>query len=633
MDPVLLISLGTSPAIAPEAFLIPDVEFSAVHILTSEAPCVDIVRKYFPKHAPQCDLTVSRVNGFTDLKTEKDHFHFEEVLARWVLLRAPERSHRWICVGGGFKTMSNAMQKIASVLGAAQVFHVIAEGSPLPSTVDEVLEAERQKRIHWIRLGSESGWPQLRDASCREFPLSHLTSRCSDEFLVDAPDSAFSDQLKAIVKRSHHIADQWVRISELPFVELATWSPSDLQWLESKVDPEADRQWIARIPKVELHCHLGGFATDGTALESIRSEAINPQRLRPVVPVDVPSDWPIPAKAIGLEPYRKLGDNNGSTLLKDSGCLKAQCRNLYAHLLQERVVYAEIRCSPANYAEADGDSEATMDSGRNRSPWKVLQTIRDTFNECILKARDSMEPIPCHVNLILIGTRQDKGDFRPNIARHLALAVTAAEHWNNPKGCCVVGVDLAGYENVETRAHYFREEFQAIHRCGLALTVHAGENDDSEAIWRAVFDLNARRIGHGLTLKQSPDLLRSISDRGVGIEMCPYANLQIKGFALEHAGEADARAGSSAKYPLKQYLNEGVRVTVNTDNIGISAASLTDNLLLAGRLCPELTRMDVLRLQRNAIDTAFASVLQRAELLTQVSRNIPLPSAQGPGFH
>src|SRR5690606_34186178 len=107
---------------------------------------------------------------------------------------------------------------------------------------------------------------------------------------------------------------------------------------------------------------------------------------------------------------------------------------------------------------------------------------------------------------------------------------TAAQHWEKLSQCRVVGVDLAGFENEETRAHYYRDEFTAAHRCGLAVTVHAGENDDAEAIWRAVYDLSARRLGHALELLSAPDLLRSIAERGVTVEMCPYANYQIKGY-------------------------------------------------------------------------------------------------------
>ena len=32
--------------------------------------------------------------------------------------------------------------------------------------------------------------------------------------------------------------------------------------------------WVARLPKVELHSHLGGFATSGESLEQVRAAAL-----------------------------------------------------------------------------------------------------------------------------------------------------------------------------------------------------------------------------------------------------------------------------------------------------------------------------------------------------------------------
>jgi adenosine deaminase len=201
-------------------------------------------------------------------------------------------------------------------------------------------------------------------------------------------------------------------------------------------------------------------------------------------------------------------------------------------------------------------------------------------------------------------------------------------------------VDLAGFEDISTRAHYFREDFLAVHRCGLALTVHAGENDDAEGIWSAVFDLNARRLGHALSLRESPDLLRSVADRRIGIEMCPYANFQIKGFAMDESFVTQASGTHAttvpssqrldattvpssqrldATYPLLAYLRAGVSVTVNTDNIGISAASLTENFLLLPRLCPGIRRLDVLQLLRNAIDQSFLDTAAKNHLLAEMN--------------
>ena len=94
--------------------------------------------------------------------------------------------------------------------------------------------------------------------------------------------------------------------------------------------------------------------------------------------------------------------------------------------------------------------------------------------------------------------------------------------------------------------------------------------------------------------------------------MCPYANLQIKGFLLD-AEEVDKNT-----YPLLAYLNAGIPVTVNTDNIGISAASLTENFLLLSRLCPGVTRLQILQLLRNALDPSFLSSSEKSSLLAKM---------------
>ena len=79
----------------------------------------------------------------------------------------------------------------------------------------------------------------------------------------------------------------------------------------------------------------------------------------------------------------------------------------------------------------------------------------------------------------------------------------------------------------------------------------------------------------------------------------------------------------TAKYPLHEYLEAGVRVTVNTDNLGISAATLSDNLLLLARLCPGLTRRDLIQLQRNALEAAFVGSAHRSSLLREASPKPP----------
>jgi len=185
--PTLLISLGTSQAIVPEAFLFPDVRFESVHVLTTENPSVDLVREFFRLHAPDCRLTITRVAGFKDFTSEDDHFHFEEVLHRWILGSGSRPNDRSFCLSGGFKTMSAAVQKAAAVHGAAQVFHVLADSTfpdasgrmQPPGTLKEILAARDAGQLHFIRLGPESGWPQLAQASAIAFKNACTRSKPS----------------------------------------------------------------------------------------------------------------------------------------------------------------------------------------------------------------------------------------------------------------------------------------------------------------------------------------------------------------------------------------------------------------------------------------------------------------------
>ncbi len=599
--PTLLCSVGISWAVVPEAmFLLGEEGFEEVHVLTTSSPRVTSGVEHlltYLRQRPVRRFSICRVAGFAELEDERDHERFEEVLYRWILELAPDPRDRYVCLAGGYKTISAAMQKAAAVWGAAEVFHVLCKPSFGPDrnreaqTVAEVEEAFRTGTLRFVRLGPESGWPQLAGLHASDYPLQWRGEGPVRE--ASAPEQRLRERVREVVERGRRIAGAWERLSELPFPSLATLSRAQLAWLQEPLDPAADAAWLRTLPKVELHCHLGGFATSGELLAQVRAAAANPEQLPPLAEPTLPPGWPLPAAPVGLDTYMRLGDATGSRLLRDPGCLRQHCELLYQALLADQVAYAEIRCSPANYATP------------GRSAWTVLAEIREAFQRC-------MDATPaerrCHVNLILIATRQEGGD-RSRIARHLALAIAAAEHWT--EGCRVVGVDLAGFEHRDTRAALFATDFEPAHRVGLAVTVHAGENDDVEGIWQAVFKLSARRLGHALHLAHSPDLLRAVAERGIGVEMCPYANLQIRGYSL------DGAAGEP--YPLLDYLAAGVPVTVNTDNLGISAATLSDNLLLAARLCPGLRRVDVLRLQANAAQVAFLSPAERKRLLARLA--------------
>ncbi len=153
----------------------------------------------------------------------------------------------------------------------------------------------------------------------------------------------------------------------------------------------------------------------------------------------------------------------------------------------------------------------------------------------------------------------------------------------------------------------------------MHITIHAGENVDVKSIWEAVYHLNAERIGHGLTLMENPELMKRFIDKNIAVEMCPSSNFQIVGYRDNYLPQTQAQK----IYPLKAYLNEGIKVTVNTDNPGISRTNLTQELHRAARLTPDgLCLWDVLKIVRNGFKASFVDRIDRNRMLRKAERKV-----------
>ena len=140
------------------------------------------------------------------------------------------------------------------------------------------------------------------------------------------------------------------------------------------------------------------------------------------------------------------------------------------------------------------------------------------------------------------------------------------------------------------------------------ITIHAGENQEVENIWEAVYHLNADRIGHGLTLGNNPKLMQRFRDKNIFLEMCPSSNEQIVGFNND--------------YPLKEYLENGVKVTINTDNIGISRTNFSNEYIKASKMTGGLSIWAVLQTVRNSFKGAFLNYGTKQKLILKAEEEI-----------
>ena len=278
-------------------------------------------------------------------------------------------------------------------------------------------------------------------------------------------------------------------------------------------------------------------------------------------------------KAIGIEHYERLGDLQGSGLLQSKASIRKACHILADKCREHNVKYIEVRCSPINYTRGELCAE------------DVVKIMMDEFT----KVRHT------YFNLLFIASRHSK---LSSIYRHIELAEELLEKEPDFRNF-FAGFDLAGAEGSRSPKE-LREAFLPLMEKCIQLTIHAGETEDVTNIWEAVYHLNADRIGHGLKLTENTDLIEKFKSRKIGIEMCPSSNDQIVGF--------------DKNYPLKEYLESGLHVTVNTDNPGISLTDFSREYIKASELSKEkLSKWDILLLIRNSFRAAFLpfSIKQR----------------------
>ena len=99
---------------------------------------------------------------------------------------------------------------------------------------------------------------------------------------------------------------------------------------------------------------------------------------------------------------------------------------------------------------------------------------------------------------------------------------------------------------------------------------------------------------------------RKVKEKGIGIEMCPISNLQTKAVK------------GTEEYPIREFLNAGLLVTVNTDNRTVSGTSMTKELDFIQKTYG-ISDEEILLLLRNAVETSFTDDDMKRRLYRQLN--------------
>lgn len=130
----------------------------------------------------------------------------------------------------------------------------------------------------------------------------------------------------------------------------------------------------------------------------------------------------------------------------------------------------------------------------------------------------------------------------------------------------VVALGLGGPE-VGHPPEKFIEAFDRARAAGLPSVPHAGETAGPESIWGALNALHADRIGHGVRCLEDPALVDTLRSRQIPLEVCPTSNVCLK------------VVPNLASHPLPRLLQEGLYVTLNSDDPPMFNTTLTQEYL------------------------------------------------------
>ncbi len=169
----------------------------------------------------------------------------------------------------------------------------------------------------------------------------------------------------------------------------------------------------------------------------------------------------------------------------------------------------------------------------------------------------------------------------------------------------IVGIGIGGDER-RMAAEPFRDLYAKARDSGLHLTAHAGETVGPEGIWSAL-NIGAERIGHALSAGQDQELLDVLSQRQIPLELCITSNLRT------------GCCPQAEEHPVRDYFENGLMVTLNSDDPALFGSSLADEYLLAHQRF-QLTLEHLRELAGNSIEASFLPPGRKLALLRKVEQ-------------
>ena len=323
---------------------------------------------------------------------------------------------------------------------------------------------------------------------------------------------------------------------------------------------------------IDLHLHLDGSVPFATVKKLMREH-----RLSPLTDDLLRQNLSVDSSCKSLDQFlEKFALPN--KLMQTSHDLQTSVYDLLTELKSQGLVYAEIRFSPQLHTKKELTQETAIEA--------AIAGL-DRFLTDQVKEPNQPE---LHAGLILCLMR-----FKDNQTENMETVKLAKKFLHRG----VVGLDLAGSEGSFPNIDY-KPFFDRATQLSIPFTIHAGEAAGPDSI-RQALAMGTKRIGHGIHCTDDPQLMKELIDNQIVLECCATSNMNTKAF-----DQIDS-------YPIKNLLHQGMKVTLNSDDMTVSNTNLPREYHLLEEKT-NLTPKEETTLYLNAVDAAFTSPDEKIRL-------------------
>jgi adenine deaminase len=159
----------------------------------------------------------------------------------------------------------------------------------------------------------------------------------------------------------------------------------------------------------------------------------------------------------------------------------------------------------------------------------------------------------------------------------------------------------------------FQQVFDKARAEGFLTVAHAGEEGPPEYIWEAIDLLKVSRIDHGVSCSQDSQLVKYLAEKQIPLTVCPLSNVKLRVF------------NSIEEHNLKQLLDSGLRVTVNSDDPAYFGSSYIGENYQAAQTNLKFSNNDIYQIAKNSFLASFLSEEDKQKLIQELDNFVSTP--------